>query len=233
MNNKQNKKTRLCVFDFDSTLANTPMKPGPNDDCRSWNRRDWWGSRASLVGPEDGGFYDGSMNEDIVKAFWEARNDPSTITAMATGRRSPVAYLVRNILRQHSLLGRRVIDDEKENELKWYRSLCADGKDVRSDDPEVVYGHLEFFTGDIVVNNKLGGTAGHKWEVGKRLAVEYGPFEIVEIWDDRKDHIELWKALLRDLLHRQHCLTQKAILHQVVPPSGNSLCYVVDVPVRI
>jgi hypothetical protein len=205
------RKTRLNIFDCDGTLIKSPLKPLPNQDHRGWNGKDWWGSRNSLISPEEGGFYDGSFNEEVLSAFRESRNDESALSVLLTGRRSPIAYLVRSILRDRGLVGKRMIDPSKLEEIARFKRLVDEGKDV--DHPLSECGHLEYFTGDCICNNKIAGTFGHKKEVIERLVRDNGGYEIVEIWDDRQDHQGLFKTILRQML--QNGMVKQSIIHQV------------------
>ena len=99
-------QTKLAVFDFDGTLANTPLKPQSKEemDAMGWDGRDWWGSQASLP--------DGiTFNDEVVRAFLEAKQDPETHAVLMTGRRGITADRVRQMLANQGLVGRRQIAD--------------------------------------------------------------------------------------------------------------------------
>ena len=223
-------KARLNIFDCDGTLIKSPLKPLPATDWRSWSGKDWWGHPASLLSPEEGGFYDGSFNEEVLAAFKESKEDSGALTVLLTGRRSPIAYLVRSILRQHGLIGKRMIDPNKLEEIARFKKLVDEGKDV--DHPLVECGHLEYFTGDCICNNKIAGTFGHKKEVIERLVKENGEYETIDIFDDRKDHIELFENILIGFLRTGQ--VKSAIIHwvhtsesQFAPPT------VIHIPLKI
>lgn len=228
---KENKETarNLAVFDFDGTIANVPERP------QDWEGKDWWGNRASLTPPEEGGFYDGSVNPEVVEAFHKAKADPQTQTIVLTGRRGIIAPHVRNVLRNNNLFGKRMFGS-KEDMDKY-------GKDQhpKENDPEA---HEEYFVGDF--NNhpdfpKLqgkkglvpdGSTFAHKKFVIEKKVAENGGYDSVEIWDDRKDHIDLFKSVGKELMKRGQ--VKSFTIHQVYPPSYPGVpATIVNIPVTL
>jgi hypothetical protein len=122
------------------------------------------------------------------------------------------------VLRNNNLFGKRVISSHDKNALK--------NKDQHPSEnsPDA---HEEYYVGDMVcepdyptTNGKKGvvkdgSTLAHKWYVVSRLINQY-EFEHVEIWDDRKEHIETFKILGKKLLASGRI--KSFIIHQVYPP---------------
>lgn len=224
---EQTKKTRLCVMDFDGTVANVPERP-TGGDLRNWNGRDWWGSKASLTHPDEGGFFDGNMNQEVIDAFKSAQADPNTHTILLTGRRSPAATYVRRVLQKHNLHGRRVVDDALPEVVKRHRQEIASGNDVVAPDES---GHEQYFTGDHKVSNGISGTFGHKKHVIDKLVYGNGGYDTIDIWDDRKDHIDLFKSLAADYF--KNGLVKHFNIHQVFGPTvEGGIATVIHFPVK-
>ena len=75
--------TKLDVFDFDSTLVNTPM--GDNDnkqkwadyyDVEKWPFLSWWTRKESL----DMDVFEFPVNPEIIKAYKKSKDNPDTLT---------------------------------------------------------------------------------------------------------------------------------------------------------
>lgn len=209
----------LTIIDFDGTIAFTPTRP------IDWRGKDWWGSTCSLASPEQGGFWNGRVNLPVIKAFHDASNDENNDTILLTGRRSPIASCVRQILRSHGLFGNRIIDPTKKKEREWFEYLIEQKEDQLDENPS----HDQYFVGDIEVSNKIPGTFGHKKEVVERL-IKKGNYENLDIWDDRKDHIHLFIETVQQLMKSN--LIKKATIHQVFAPFAD---YVeathIDIPI--
>ena len=228
MKGKNKLKTRLAIFDFDGTLANTPVKPLSAGDYRSWNGKDWWGSHASLISPDEGGFYDGSFNQNVVDAFRDARNSPETDAIVLTGRRGVIAHMVRKHLRLQGFTGHRMIDPQIVKAAAHFVENCRSGRDILHTDDEC--GHEEYFCGDCVVNNKIQGTFGHKKEVLERKVIQNGGYDLVEVWDDRVDHLDLLKMAGKELMSQG--LVKEYIIHRVIPPKfEGATAVIIDIPV--
>lgn len=224
------KKNRLCIFDFDGTLADTPLKPESGQDRRSWNGKDWWASHASLNSPEKGGFYNGEMNDVVVNAMRKAKTDVNTKVIVLTGRRSPIAHKVREVLRNNQLFGKRIVDPLQQREYDRFQQELKDGTDSMHPRENDADAHEEYYTGDHKVTNGIPGTFGHKKHVIEKLVTDNGGFETVELWDDRKDHIELFKTSAREFLKTG--LVKNFIIHQVYSIPG-APAYVVDMPITL
>jgi hypothetical protein len=218
------KKKKLNLFDFDGTVANVPERP--QGDKRGWNGKDWWGSVQSLSSPAEGGFYDGSVNDEVVEAFRQAENDPDSDTILLTGRRSVIAHRVRKVLRELNLCGRRVIDPTKKKEIEWFERHCRSGQDVNEENCR----HEQYYCGDVEVTNGIPGTFGHKSEVlMRKVRQNGGSYESIDIWDDRSDHITMFTALGVDLLKKGQ--VQKFTIHRVFAPVGEAPAVVTHIPV--
>jgi len=104
-------------------------------------------------------------------------------------------------------------------------------------------GHEEYYVGDHTeepdfptVNGKKGpikdgSTFAHKSYVVTKLVEQNGSFETVEIWDDRKDHIEMFKALAQRLLKEGK--VQNFVIHQVYPPYAGAKANIVHMPITL
>ena len=216
---------RLSVFDFDGTIANVPERPKAHEPKHGWSGKDWWGSKHSLSEP----FYTGSVNQEVVDAFKEARNDPNTVAIMLTGRRGIASPYVRNVLRNQELYGRGVIGSTNEKSQSKFQSAVDSKEDMIHPDENSPNAHQEFYSGDFMTEkgyptktSKKGkekpdsNTLAHKTYVINKLVDNYKGFDIIEIWDDRKDHIEAFRNVARILLKEGK--TKQFIIHQVYPP---------------
>jgi hypothetical protein len=220
-------KKILDIFDFDGTFANVPERPQQGQDRRGWSGKDWWGSHHSLCSEAEGGFYDGSVNQEVVEAMQSSSGNPQAETVLLTGRRGIIAYAVRRILREYGLHGRRVIDPSHKDAVKYFQEACRRGKDVLDLDS---CNHEQYYCGDIDVLNGVHGTLGHKQEVLERkFRQNGGSFETVNIWDDRVDHIAVFKKMGVDYLKQGK--VQKFTVHQVFAPVGGAEATIIHVPV--
>lgn len=226
------KKTRFTIFDFDNTLAMTPTRP------LDWEGHDWWGSEDSLTAP----LYDGRVIKNVIDIFHQCKSDPSTYAIMMTGRRSCCAHCVRDILRANGLFGKRMISPLCDKERQRFRNIIASGRDQihpRENDKDA---HEEYYVGDWneepdypTVNGKKGlvkdgSTWALKSYIIKRIARINKGFETIELFDDRKDHMDSFKKLGHQIL--RDGLASNFIIHQVFPPAGDYDATIIDIPVR-
>ena len=209
--------SKLAIFDFDSTLANTPLKPqgwkgtnyiAPDGKERKGKDSDWWTHPQSV---ED----DFPFNERIVAEFRKAKADPNTRAVMLTGRMGMrTAHIIRGKLRGQGLYGKRVIGPSHEKSLK--RSQEWPHGDDHPEDS-----HEEFYSGDMnrepdypqtPKGHPAGDTFSHKSYVVGTLIND----DIVEIefWDDRKDHLSGFINLFQQLLVDKPNL-EKVTVHHV------------------
>lgn len=219
---KENAFSRLAIFDFDATLADTPHPPegwkGGDylaPDGKKKKTGDWWTHPDSLKG--DWGF-----NQKVLVAFEQARRDPNTHAVMMTGRVGMrTAHTIRGRLRDLGMYGRRVIPDThpkaKERHEKWPHG------DDHSDDS-----HDEYYKGDgskepgypqTEKGHPSSDTFDHKSHTIEHKLMNLGIQEI-EFWDDKKSYrqgfIDLFQRLLREWPNLQH-----VVIH-VVSPQGVS-----------
>ncbi len=228
---EQTEKTRLSVFDFDGTVANVPEKPQAHEPQGDWKGKDWWGSDTSLKSPEEGGLYEGGINFEVINAFRAAKADPNTHVIMLTGRRGVVAPYVRAILRKHEIYGKRIIGDKDESRKNSFMKHLSSGEDVIHPHEELDDSHEEYYAGDHTKSDSYptrkskkkgmvpdGSTLAHKRYVIDKLRKDHGGFRIIEIWDDRTDHIEQFKTMGEELAKNGEIET--FIMHQVFPPNN-------------
>jgi hypothetical protein len=209
---------RLCVYDFDGTLANVPEKPS------DWAGKDWWGHSDSLSEPH----YDGGVNHEVVNAMKRDNADPHSRVILLTGRRGVIAHSVRNVLRNQGLYGKRAIPDSNKNVQQRFQGNVEAGHDVIH--PDEHKGHEEFYSGDHSTEDDYpktqkgkadGSTLAHKiYRVNKEMTPDV---EVLEFWDDRADHIphfiELGLQLLKQYGVDHGGKLQKVIMHRVYPPA--------------
>ena len=99
--------TKLDVFDFDSTLINTPIE---SDETKQewmdyygedeWPFLAWWTRKESL----DLNVWDMETNPEIIKAYKKSKANPDTLTVMLTGRTIQLEPQVRAILEKYGLV---------------------------------------------------------------------------------------------------------------------------------
>jgi hypothetical protein len=210
---------------------------------RGWQKKDWWGSAASLTSPEEGGFYDGGVNQEVVEAFRKAKADPQTQSIVLTGRRGIVAPHVRNVLRNNGLFGKRMISGENKQDREHHEKNIQTGIDQQHPKENAPDAHEEYFVGDFSNHPDFpkthgkkglvpdGSTFAHKRFVIQKKVLENDGYDTVEIWDDRTDHIDLFKAVGRELIRSGK--VKKFVIHQVFPPTSPGVpATVIHIPVN-
>ena len=93
------KFTKLAVFDFDSTLVDTPLpiegkilyKQKTGND---WPHAGWWGQPLSL----DMQVFDMKPIPNVIRDYKKETSNPDTMVVMVTGRMVKLADMVKNIL---------------------------------------------------------------------------------------------------------------------------------------
>ena len=119
--------TKLDVFDFDSTLINTPMESDETKQqwadyhgVEEWPFIAWWTRKESL----DMDVFEFPTNPEIIKAYRKSKSDPDTLTIMLTGRVSILEPQVRAILDSYGLTFDRYFFKEggldKSSSLAYY-----------------------------------------------------------------------------------------------------------------
>lgn len=224
-----NGKSKIAIFDFDGTLANSPMKPEtPEAKARiGWNGKDWWGSDVSLPPTT-------TLNSEVVEAFKRAKSDPDTYTALITGRRGIVAQNVRGILQRNDLIGARRIGDNNANAKRHHAGQEHPNEKIDS------ACHDEYFCGDFVTEPdypKTGkgkadsSTLAHKKYVIEKL-MHPGVIQL-DFWDDRADHIPHFIKLGMDL-QRQWPNLKSVAMHRVYAPEHpGQPAWVQHIPIKI
>jgi len=206
-------KSKIAVFDFDGTLANTPAKPETPEAIRKsgWDGKDWYGSNVSM--PEDTKF-----NDEVVAAFKAAKQDSDTYALLLTGRRGVIAPKVRKLLQQNDLIGKRKIASSNANALRHHNGQEHPAEDT---DPHC---HDEYYCGDFATEDDYpkttrgksdGSTLAHKVYVVRKLM--HSGITQVDFWDDRADHIPHFIKLGMDLQKEWPGL-KSVIMHRVYPP---------------
>lgn len=115
MNNKQTIKqilkegtedtiTRIAVFDFDGTLANTPMPDTGKIEYKEktgqeWPYNGWWGRPETL----NMDIFDIPTIPSVVAAYHQEKKNPNTLMVMLTGRIPKLHDLVKKILDSNGL----------------------------------------------------------------------------------------------------------------------------------
>lgn len=204
---------KLAIFDFDGTLANTPLKPDDwtgrdyiAPDGKSRKDNDWWAHPDSLV--------DFPFNDLVMKQFQAARSDPNTKAVLLTGRIGMrTAHIIRGKLRQAGLYGKRVISPHYQKAQQ--RSQEWPHGDDHPDDS-----HEEFYSGDMTKEpdypqTKNGkpesGTLAHKIYVVRKLTTD--DIQEIDFWDDRDVHLAPFLNFFRQLLAEKPNLQKVTFYH--------------------
>ena len=92
-------KTKLSIFDFDSTLISTPLPDMGRITYNKktgnvWPHNGWWGRHESL----DMDIFDMETVEDVEKDYNREKAKPDTIMVMLTGRLVKLGDYVKKIL---------------------------------------------------------------------------------------------------------------------------------------
>ena len=196
--------TKLAVFDYDGTLAQTPDRPpewkptpyiGP--DGRKRSDTSWWVHPDSLA--------DYQFNQTILEEFRKARTHPNTKAVILTGRMGMrTAHLIRGKLRQDGLYGNRMISPAYQKSLERHDSW-PNGPHPEEKMP---HAHDEYFSGDMRTEddfpktpkgNPTSDTLAHKKYVVERKLMTDDILEI-DFWDDRVDHHEEFKEFFQRLV---------------------------------
>ena len=155
---------------------------------------------------------------------------------MLTGRRGVVAPYVRDILRQNNLFGKRIVGPITAKKFP--------PPNDNHPDENLPTGHEEYYVGDHIEEPdfptvqgkrgpvKDGSTFTYKtYIIEKLIARNGGAFETIELWDDRKEHIDLFKAFAQRLLKAGKA--QNFLIHQVYAPYPGSDAQIVHMPVTL
>lgn len=218
-------KTRLAIFDYDKTLANTPERPEGwvGTPVRGKKQKDWWTHPDSLSRP----MYGGQLNGPIVREFEAAKSDPNTHTVLITGRNGiRMAPMVRGHLRQAGLYGKRII---APSYAKAHRRAAEE--DTTHPHEQHDTAHEEYYSGDFRTEPDFpktesgkpsSDTLDHKRYIVGRLMND--GIQRIDFWDDREAHLQPflqmfekmfgnWKNLKEVFLH--HVQDDKIIQHSM------------------
>jgi GNAT superfamily N-acetyltransferase len=98
-----NEKTKLSVFDFDSTLVNTPT---PETGTQEWEQKTgmpwegrWWDNPESL----NTDVFEMPVNQSVISAYKKERSNPNNLVIMMTGRNPKLSKQVEKILDMNGL----------------------------------------------------------------------------------------------------------------------------------
>lgn len=95
---------RICVWDFDGTLVDSPVPDIGRDvyhqkTGQPWPHKGWWGKEDSL----NMDIFDMPPMESVIADYRIERAKPNTLMVMLTGRIPKLAKAVENILKAHNL----------------------------------------------------------------------------------------------------------------------------------
>lgn len=196
---------KLSIFDFDCTLALTPLrpegwegKPYVAPDGRVREGDDWWIHPESLEVEYD-------FHPVVVKEFENARLDPEVHAVMLTGRMGMrTAHIIRGKLRKHGYYGRRMISPKASKALQRHNQW------PNSDHPNdfAPEAHHEYYKGDWSKEDDYPARSGcgaedtlvHKCYVINRLMND--SYEEIDFWDDRYPHVASFMEFFQDLVNK-------------------------------
>lgn len=203
--------SRLAVFDFDKTLANT-AEPPPN-----WPRdKDWWDHEESLEPPYFQGF-----NPEVLVAFRQAKADPNTNAVLLTGRRGTISLKIRQHLQTAHLYGKRQFP------LSHPGGAFFQGHD-HEERPDA---HSEFYKGDF--NRESDFPKNHKGQADqsvlahKRYIIERlmnNNYVRVDLWEDKEENIKEFQFMTSQLFAKWPNL-ETIIIHWVGPNQIHTMHY--------
>ncbi len=99
-------KTKLCCFDFDGTLIDTPVASPENKQkwadyhkASQWPYKGWWGRPESL----DRNVWEMNPIPEVYKDYVKCKKDPANLVIMLTGRIESQSGLVKDILDENGM----------------------------------------------------------------------------------------------------------------------------------
>jgi hypothetical protein len=197
-------KTKISIYDFDSTLVNTPTPeegiPKYEEHGKPWKienketaikhgfdpkfrRVGWYGRDETLRSP----IFDPTpdkLNQEVFQALRQDRADPATHTVVMTGRHGKLEPRVREILQTYGI-------DADDYFFKNHLNIVRKPGYPKTND---TYDYKEFVIADHLMNNNI---------------------KLLEIWDDRAEHIEKFVQLGKNLKNKWPNL-EKVIIHDVI-----------------
>jgi hypothetical protein len=95
---------KLCVWDFDGTLLDTPLpedgkKIYKEKTGKDWPHVGWWGQPMSL----DSNIFDIPVIESVIKDYKKEISNTDTMVVMVTGRMKKLSDLVKKLLDEKGL----------------------------------------------------------------------------------------------------------------------------------
>lgn len=95
---------KIAVFDFDQTIAYTPLPEDgkieyKNKVGKEWPYSGWWGRKESL----DTDIFDIKINKKVVNDYNDNSNTDKILLVLLTGRISKLSGEVEKILNKHNL----------------------------------------------------------------------------------------------------------------------------------
>lgn len=101
---QKDKITKLAVFDFDGTLANSPEPEIGKIEYKEktgkdWPYKGWWGRAESL----DTNIFDITLKPDVISDYRKEKSNPNTLVIMMTGRIPKLSKQVEDILNSANL----------------------------------------------------------------------------------------------------------------------------------
>lgn len=95
---------KIAVFDFDQTIAYTPLPEEgkveyKNKTGKDWSYSGWWGKKESL----DDDIFDIGVNKKVVEDYKENSGNDKILVVLLTGRIKKLSGEVEHILNKHNL----------------------------------------------------------------------------------------------------------------------------------
>ena len=96
--------TKICVWDFDGTLMNSPLPTTGKDIYKEktgqpWPHKGWWSKPETL----DPTIFDIPVIEPVIKAYEHEKTNPNTLIVMLTGRIQRLSSHVESLLKSKGL----------------------------------------------------------------------------------------------------------------------------------
>ena len=179
-------KTRLAIFDFDGTLVNTP---GPEEGKVRYQQatgKAWphkgWWGRRETLVPPVFNNEEEALKQEVIAEFRKAKADPATQVVMMTGRHGGQEREVAAILSKYGL-------EPDEQYYQGHKSLVS---------------HPQY--------PKTQDTWAYKHHVLTNVLVPRSGIKVVEMWDDREDHVPKWIETCK-WIRSSYPMIEKIVFH--------------------